>query len=315
MSTSPLNGDRQITFEPNGLYSRSRHATAGQLATRAVQALIDEADLTPKPALVDERGSGAHSDLTLALMHRSARSLFPCFKAIATASAGQIPSQLLRERLGAIGRMGESHMFAATCGANSHKGAIWSLGLLVAGAVLCPDPAHPSAIASIAASIAHFPDSCFEASTTHGARAQEMYGACGARGEARQGFRHVVHVGFPALLAARLRGLPEKWARLDALIAIMAQLDDTCLLYRGGLRALRTAQRGAQRVLDQGGTSTSRGMERLLELDAELLGMNASPGGSADLLAATLLLDSITPPRKLRSDARDSLGDVESWRN
>jgi triphosphoribosyl-dephospho-CoA synthase len=315
MSTPSFSAGKENAFESSLLYSVAPDAAASQLGARAVQALIDEADLTPKPALVDRRGPGAHSDLTLALMHRSARSLASCFKAIATASAGKVPSQVLRERLGAIGRMGEWRMLAATHGANSHKGAIWSLGLLVAGAVLCADPADPFAVASVAASIACFPDSYSAPAVTHGARVQQMYGVSGARGEAQRGFPHVVHVGYPALLTARLRGVPEKWARLDALMAIMAQLDDTCLLHRGGLRAMRAAQRGAQCVLDEGGTSTSRGLARLLELDAELVGMNASPGGSADLLAATLFLDSITCPRDVRGSARVSLGDAESWKN
>jgi hypothetical protein len=77
----------------------------------------------------------------------------------------------------------------------------------------------------------------------------------------------------------------------------MASLDDTCLLHRGGLPALEAAKHGARTVIDEGGSSTPPGMEALLRLDRELLGLNASPGGSADLLAAALLLDSIAQPR------------------
>ena len=315
MSAFPLSAGARNVLEPGVCRRASRQRRASRLAVLAVQALIDEANLTPKPALVDRRGAGAHSDLTLALMHRSARSLFPCFQAIATLSAGHVPGQRLRECLGAIGRTGESHMFAVTHGANSHKGAIWSLGLLVAGAVLGPDPSDPFAIASVAASIARIPDSNSAPAATHGALAQQMYRVSGARGEAQQGFPCVMQAGYPALKSARLRGVPEKWARLDAFMAIMAQLDDTCLLHRGGLRALRAAQRGARCVLAEGGTWTSRGMAQLLELDAELLKMNASPGGSADLLAATLFLDSITLLHDVRCGARNPLGDPKLWKN
>jgi triphosphoribosyl-dephospho-CoA synthase len=74
-------------------------------------------------------------------------------------------------------------------------------------------------------------------------------------------------------------------------MAIMASLDDTCLLHRGGVAALQVAKRGARAVLAAGGTAAPAGLERLHRLDAELIALWASPGGSADLLAVTLFLD------------------------
>jgi len=295
--------------------SAEARTAAAQLAAHAVQALLDEANLTPKPALVDQRGSGAHADLTLALMHRSAHALFFCFEAIASACKGMAPSQSLRERLGAIGRAGEQRMFAAAGCTNTHKGAIWSLGLLVAGAAICGDVDDASAIAAAAGAIACYRDSCTEPSATHGARMQALYGVAGARGEAQEGFPHVIEIGLPALRAARSRGIAEHCARLDALMAIMAALDDTCLLHRGGLAALRAARHGAQRVLYEGGSSTAGGMALLLALDAELLARNASPGGSADLLAATLFLDSVTLTSAKQRGPRNFAGDLELWKN
>jgi len=91
--------------------------------------------------------------------------------------------------------------------------------------------------------------------------------------------------------AARAQGADETCARLDALMAIMASLDDTCLLHRGGLPALEAAQSGARAVLAAGGSGKPAGWRALLRLDAELLARNASPGGCADLLAACLFLD------------------------
>ena len=82
-------------------------------------------------------------------------------------------------------------------------------------------------------------------------------------------------------------------ARLDALMAIMAVLDDTCLVYRGGLTALASAKAGAERVLALGGAGSPNGYEALLRLNDELLQQGASPGGSADLLAAVLFMDAI----------------------
>jgi triphosphoribosyl-dephospho-CoA synthase len=82
-------------------------------------------------------------------------------------------------------------------------------------------------------------------------------------------------------------------ARLNSLLTIMTTLDDTCLLYRGGVEALRLAQCRARRVLDFGGTSTTSGLRELLTLDRELIALNSSPGGSADLFAAALFLDKL----------------------
>ncbi|MEX3639756.1 triphosphoribosyl-dephospho-CoA synthase, partial [Paraburkholderia sp. BR14427] len=117
------------------------------------------------------------------------------------------------------------------------------------------------------------------------------YQVGGARREAQDGFPHALDVGLPALRAARARGLDENTARIDALLAIMSTLDDTCLLHRAGLAGLHAGQRGARRVLGAGGSSTAAGRVALDALERELLTLNASPGGAADLLAATLFLD------------------------
>jgi len=280
-----------------------------QLADLAVDVLAAEAMLTPKPALVDARGSGAHRDLDLPGMLKSANSLHGTFLNMATVAAGRLPDQALRELLAQIGRSGERCMFAATRGSNAHRGAIWVLGLLVAARAIqgeagphgeaSPqgeagphDEAGPRETAALAACIAAFPDRYAPAQDSHGARVCRRYGVGGARGEAVAGFPHVVDVGLPAMWAARAKGADETCARLDALVAIMATLDDTCLLHRGGLSALQAAQRGARDTLMAGGSSSAAGRRALLRLDAELVKRNASPGGCADLLAACIFLDS-----------------------
>jgi triphosphoribosyl-dephospho-CoA synthetase len=105
------------------------------LADLAVDALIDEADLSPKPGLVDRRGSGAHTDLHLGLMHASALALWPSFKAMAEAAQhrGAIGLQL-REDVGRIGREGEAEMLRVTGGVNTHRGAIWALVMIASSA-------------------------------------------------------------------------------------------------------------------------------------------------------------------------------------
>ena len=267
------------------------------LAGLAVRALVEEACLTPKPGLVDGRGPGAHDDLSLDLMLRSAESLRTTFADLARACEGARVDRRLRETLGAIGREGEAAMLEATGGANAHRGAIWTLGLLVVGAVLSVESVGGKGgsdrIAASAAGIARLPDPHGIPRGTNGARVRGAYGVVGTRGEARAGFPHVVGIPLPVLRAGREAGLDEDTARLDALLGIMAVLDDTCLLHRGGERGLRLTQRGAARVLDAGGASTPEGRRALAALEEEMLEGRLSPGGSADLLSAAMFLDSL----------------------
>lgn len=262
---------------------------AYRLADLAVDALIDEADLSPKPALVDRRGNGAHTDLHLGLMHASALALWPAFKEMAEAALeiGEVGVPL-REAIGRIGREGEQAMLVTTNGVNTHRGAIWALGLLVTAAAL-----QPKSIALCAARLALLDDRYAPTPLSHGAQVAQRYGARGAREEAQLGFPSVLQRGLPQLHKSRANGHGEQNARLDALLAIMTELADTCVLYRAGEPGLQAMQAGAQAVLDAGGSASLSGRRRLHELDQQLIALNASPGGAADLLAATLLLDRI----------------------
>ena len=267
---------------------------AERLADLAVDALIDEADLSPKPALVDRRGNGAHTDLHLGLMHASALSLWPAFKAMADAAIefGEVGLPL-RETVGRIGREGEQTMLATTNGVNTHRGAIWALGLLLTAAALEPESCGVNSIALRAARLALLDDRYSPRPLSHGAQVAQRYGARGAREEAQLGFPAVLQRGLPQLKRSRAAGHGEQNARLDALLAIMTTLADTCVLYRAGETGLQTMQLGAQAVLDAGGSASLAGRRRLHELDQQLIALNASPGGAADLLAACLFIDRI----------------------
>ncbi|MDF2490251.1 MAG: citG [Pseudomonas sp.] len=267
-------------------------STSERLADFAVEALIDEADLSPKPALVDKRGSGAHCDLHLGLMHASALALWPCFKEMAQAAEAMGTIDLpLRETIGRLGREGEQAMLMTTGGVNTHRGGIWALGLLVSAAALDTRDLSPATLSLRVARLALLDDRFAPQTASHGAQVARQYGARGAREEAQLGFPSVLLRGLPQLRRSRAAGHGEQNARLDALLAIMAHLGDTCVLYRAGLAGLQTMQAGAQAVLDAGGSASLPGRRRLLELDRQLLQLNASPGGAADLLAACLLID------------------------
>jgi triphosphoribosyl-dephospho-CoA synthase len=262
------------------------------LSELAWQSLIAEAELTPKPGLVDGRGSGSHSDLSLDLMRRSADAIAPYFTRMALASAEAQMDISLRAVVASIGREAESAMLSATSGSNAHKGAIWVLGLLVCAASLS-EGSDPEFIAEAAGYLARLPDHARPQAVSHGDVVLERYGASGARGEAYGNFPHVVKIGIPALRAARTNGGTERDSRLAALVRIMSRLDDTCVLYRGGREAQKIVHEGAARVIKVGGPGSPKGNAALIALGQEFVSLHISPGGSADLLAATLFLDAL----------------------
>jgi triphosphoribosyl-dephospho-CoA synthase len=265
--------------------------TSTTIADLAVAAIRAEADLTPKPGLVDQRGPGAHTDMDLTMLHASAESLRTGFAECASAAMQLAPGRELRARLGEIGRTAERDMLAATGGVNSHRGALWALGLLSAGAALGGGLAEA---VDVAARLAAIPDRhTTGAPKSHGAHARLRYRVSGAAGEARAGFPHVRLQALPALRAARRSGADEPTARLEALLSLMATLDDTCVLHRGGSAGQRALQAGARAVVAAGGFRTSAGRRCFTALDDMCRTRRLSPGGSGDLLSATLFLDAL----------------------
>ena len=223
------------------------------LAHTASACLIDEARLSPKPGLVDSRGNGAHQDLNLDLMERSARSLQPTFHALAQQSWQRPADIALRETVGRLGREGEAQMMMATGGVNTHRGAIWALGLLVSAVAMLGGEGQSQAIAGTAAALARLPDGFAPKSFSKGLRASRRWQVPGAREEAQRGFPHVTALALPQLQQSRARGASEQQARLDALMAIMTSLSDTCVLSRAGMNGLHAMQQGAREVLAAGG--------------------------------------------------------------
>ena len=270
--------------------------TAGRIADAAVEAMLSEALLTPKPGLVDASGRHSHPDMSLALLAGSAEVLRDPLRQCADA-AMSIPLGLeLRARLGAIGREGERQMLAATGGVNTHRGALWALGLLSAGVAVAETL---SGAATFAARLARMPDVAHKVTdaASHGERARQRYGAGGAVREAQDGFPHVVGHGLPMLWSSRRRGEQADAAALNALMAIMASLDDTCVLHRGGPRGLEFVHRSAAAVLHSGGCATVASRRKLERFCRHAQTRGLSMGGSADLLAATLFLDAVTPAK------------------
>ncbi|MCQ4206612.1 triphosphoribosyl-dephospho-CoA synthase [Streptomyces longispororuber] len=245
------------------------------LADAAVTALTARLDLAGQPA--------APGPAELGALRWSARALTPGLAAIAAAAQRTgAASPGLREELGAIGRSTER---AARQAGGAHRGALWVLGLLVAGTAL--DPGDP--LASAKALAAH-PDRKAPRRPSQGSTVTARYGAAGARGEARAGFPHVRRA-LDALHVARDSGTAEPEARLDALLTIMSTVQDTGLLYAAGPHGLRRVQAGARAVLEAGGASSPAGRAELEAFDIALREQGLVPRGSPALLAGALFLD------------------------
>ncbi|KRD21200.1 triphosphoribosyl-dephospho-CoA synthase [Streptomyces sp. Root264] len=266
------------------------------LARAAVAALTGQLALAPKPGLPDPRDLAAR---VTRRDHRglrwSAKALAPGLAAMAAAArrTGE-PTPGLRAELGAIGRCTEHSVGLAGGG---HRGALWTLGLLVAAAALDPR-ARGVEVAATAKRIAAHPDRAAPRRPSRGATVSAKYGAAGARGEARAGFPHVRRA-LDALARARTAGADEAEARLDALLTVMSTLQDTELLHTVGPLGLRHVQAGAREVLEAGGTSTEPGAKALVAFDADLHARAWSPRGSAGLLSGALFVDAlpVTAPR------------------
>ncbi|HWK23616.1 MAG TPA: triphosphoribosyl-dephospho-CoA synthase [Ureibacillus sp.] len=259
------------------------HTLASTLAHLAVASLIEEVSLTPKPGLVDKKDQGSHDDLTYTMMVNSARSLHETFYEMAMVSFGQRPSQILREKIGEIGRKGENTMFQVTNGVNTHKGAIWSLGLLTAAAAIHKGQSDELAMCFTAGEIARFEDRNIPPQITNGIKVVNKYGVNGAKVEAQMAFPHIRQISLPIFKSSHNQ-FNYVMAKFYSFLALMANLDDTCVLHRGGLEGLKYVKQYAGKVLESGN------FNELQKMNEEFKKRRLSPGGSADLLAATIYL-------------------------
>lgn len=280
-----MNPINQIKF--NELY---RSDKIGQIAQWALE---EEVLLAPKPGLVDSNNTGAHRDLSVDLMMLSAKTLSPYFSKMATVSR-QLPLlMMVRHKIGQIGRDAEAAMMLATGGVNTHRGAIWALGLLSAATSRHLEHLTAEKLCEIAGDIANLEDVNTPITFSKGKVACQKYKIHGAKKEAQLGFPSIVNLALPALRLSRLNGDNEQAARLNALMAIMTNLSDTCVLSRSGISGLHYMQNQAKRIIALGGVSTTAGFNMLLDFGTKMEELNASPGGAADLLAATLFVDAL----------------------
>ena len=272
---------------------------ADRIASYAVEALLVEAAATPKPGLVDRANNGAHEDMDFFTFQKSAAALAPYFTEFVRAGAeeGRSLYTLLSE-LRPIGRAAESAMYARTGGVNTHKGAIFSFGVLLGAAGWISAHGKPlmadavlNAVRIICAGLCHTDyGGQFDTPQTKGQAAYLTYGLTGVRGEAEAGFPLVWDYALPLYRVRRAEHAPLNDALVDVLLVLMAHNMDTNVLGRHDLAMLQRVQEEADQIAKLGGMRTERGRAALQAFDAQLIDAWVSPGGSADLAAVTHFL-------------------------
>lgn len=278
------------------LYLAARQHMAEYIAVRAYLALLQEVKTTPKPGLVDRRNSGAHKDMDMRHFFASANALRPFFCRIAETgylSRDMTPQETFAKIRG-VGIEAEKAMLEATHGVNTHKGAIFTIGLLCAACGrLGPDRWQAETIlAEVAVMTAgvvaqDFAGVTTENAKTPGERLYALHGITGIRGQAEKGFPAIKDAGLPILKQGLQRGLSFNDSGAVALLHLLAVTEDTNIINRADIGALESVHLEIKALLQE---DPYPAMEKIEALDDDFIRRNISPGGTADLLAATYFL-------------------------
>lgn len=270
----------------------------------AVKSLLDEVYTTPKPGLVDLRNNGSHFDMNVKTFEKSANALKPYFKecfSIGKNTSHLAPNEafiLLRN----AGVTAEKTMYNTTDGINTHKGAIYSMGILCASIGRLWTPENPIRCAL---------DICRESSklvkeavkkdfeqidsSTAGGMLYLEYGLGGIRQEASSGFESVLKIGLPHYKRLQDKNFNPNDAGAITLLYLISNVKDTNLYHRGGLEGANYAAKITNELLS---SSPEPEKHQIEALDDSFIEKNLSPGGCADLLAITYFLHSIETQKK-----------------
>jgi triphosphoribosyl-dephospho-CoA synthase len=280
----------------------ARQAFACKVARLAVRSLHAELCLYPKPGLVSPVDSGSHDDMDAGTFMRSLFSLRHYFRKICLAGMADTSFARLKQ----LGMEAETAMLGATRGINTHRGAIFSLGLLCASAGRARaqgTPLTPAALRAVmlirwGEELARHAGQAATArageapALSNGLQVAARYAVSGAREEGALGLPSVFEIGLPALLGPRRRG-GETEARIDTLYTLMARISDSNVYHRAGPQGAQTVREHAQRFLSMGGTAHPDWRDTAIASHRTFMQQRLSPGGAADLLAACCLVQSL----------------------
>lgn len=277
----------------------------GKIASCALQSLLYEVSASPKPGLVDRYNQGAHKDMDFFTFMASTASLSGYFYKCAEKGfeyAGSCPSELFHV-LRSIGSEAEKIMFEATGGVNTHKGLVFSLGILCAAASCCAKENESLDAAVVCNKVSIMTRGLCSGELaslskteglTNGEKLYRKYGLKGIRGEVESGFSTVRSYSLPVLKQLKkMKSYHINDIFVQTLLNIIAMNEDTNIVARHGIEMLEFAKGYAKGVLLAGGMMTPEGTQLVYEMDKVFIEKNISPGGSADLLAVTIMLDLI----------------------
>ena len=282
------------------------------LENQAALALLDEVYAAPKPGLVDRIDAGAHADMRFEDFILSTAAISPflremalvsyqsCFTLPALPNTARKTEAALFPLLREIGKRAEHEMYAATGGVNTHKGAVFTLGLLSAGAGLLYAKHGRLSAEAILDEVQNLVGNTLNwelaelktgaAGSAHGEAVLHRDGTGGVRSAAAKGFPVLRNVALPLLRQYEAEGQAAEASALNVLLHLILHVSDTNVLYRGGKDALLTLRADCRNILSHGGAFTPEGTDLLYELKETCKQRNVSPGGAADLLSAALFL-------------------------
>lgn len=260
----------------------------------AEHALWVEVCTTPKPGLVDLRNNGSHNDMDLSTFMDSIHALSPWFSSFYSLGWSCGDEKDLFGKLRIAGLEAERAMFSATNGVNTHKGSIFSFAILCGAlGMLQASRQAPLSLSTLQAACQQIAVNCLTdfgayPANTSGLRCYQENRVSGARGEAAQGFPSVFECALPTLRSWLKSGANLNQAALAALLRLISQVEDTNMIHRGGRTAAAQRKKEAAAVY---ACSTVESIAAMMQrLDESYIIHTLSPGGSADLLALTLLL-------------------------
>lgn len=262
----------------------------------AAKAMLYEVCTTPKPGLVDRLGCGSHSDMDIFTFMASTAALQPYLTqcALAGMETAERHAEETFARLRFLGKQAERTMLEATGGVNTHKGAVFTMGVLCAavGRLDQEDRSDPEKVLAQCAAMCHgltkeLEGVTEETAVTVGQKLYAQYGITGIRGQAEAGFPAVLHTGLPVLEEGVLAGFSLERAGCGALLAMLTACADTNLIARSDRDTAKAITRQVALLLAKNRYPDQTALE---ELDALFVEKNLSPGGTADLLAATYFL-------------------------
>lgn len=252
-------------------------STIPNLITKcALNSLLKELSTTPKPGLVDNLDNGAHNDMDYSLMNLSIGTLEPYFDKLANIGFSEkLPSASLVQQ---IGIDAEETMLKATHGVNTHRGALFSLGLAVVGVSygIYNSTSWSEAVKEIAR---HIP----AGTSSYGAIARAKYNVSTALDMAQSGYSKLTSLWLKKY--KQLNG--DEFQAVKTLLFIMSMLDDTNIIHRVGYERAQQVKIEASDILN------NFTLDAVSKLNAQYIKENISPGGAADMLALTFFINAI----------------------